>query len=295
MPNPALNDGAFARETGGSQPPGSFQPGWGSPANDLPPGVFGSQPGQAAPPAGVGGPVSADRKVMTIGGTASATAVLLLLLLVAGWYGWQQVTVTTGPVLADGTTQSSVDVPGWLFLSMIAGLGIAIVTIIKPTIARFTAPLYAVAEGLLLGVISRVFEVDYSGIVLQAVLLTIGVFVVMLVLFATGAIKVTEKLRLAIIASTLAIAMVYLVSLVASFFGSGVPFIHDAGPVGIIFSLVVVGVASMNLLLDFDLVQRGVAARAPKYMEWYAAFGLMITLVWLYLELLRLLAKLRSR
>lgn len=294
MPNPALNDGAFARETRGAQPPGSFEPGWGAPASELPPGVFDAA-ATTGPGVGVGGPVATDRKVMTMGGTASATAVLLLLLVVAGWFGWQAVTVTELAPLPNGDPNSAVDVPGWFFLAMIAGLGIAILTIVKPTLARFTAPLYAVAEGLLLGVISRVFEVDYSGIVLQAVMLTIGVFLVMLVLFATGAIKVTEKVRLAIIASTFAIAMVYLVSLVASFFGSGVPFIHDAGPIGIGFSLVVVGVASMNLLLDFDLVQRGVAARAPKYMEWYAAFGLMITLVWLYLEILRLLAKLRSR
>ena len=144
--------------------------------------------------------------------------------------------------------------------------------------------------------ISHLFEVQYEGIVLQAVGLTIGVFAMMLFLFATRIIKVTDKLRTGIIAATgRRLPRLHGVDPAANLFGANVPFIHDAGPVGILFSLVVVGIAAFNLLLDFDFVERGVAAGAPRYMEWYAAFGLLVTLVWLYLELLRLLAKLRSR
>lgn len=289
--NPALNDQIFQREIQANQQ-GAFTPGWGSPADELPPGVFG-QPSSTG--VGPGGPVAAEGGTMRLGGTVSATAILLLLLVVAGWFGWQQVTVTEVGVNPDGTVENSVAVAPWVFAAVIVGFLIAIVTVFKPKIARFTGPLYAIAEGLFIGAISHVFDAQWPGIVVQAVLLTFAVFAIMLVLFATGTIRVTEKLRMAVIASTLAIAVVYLISFVLSFFGSGVPMIHDAGPVGIGFSLLVVGIASFNLLLDFDFVQRGVAARAPRYMEWYAAFGLMVTLVWLYLEILRLLAKLRER
>lgn len=290
--NPALNDQIFQREIQANQQ-GAFTPGWGSPADELPPGVFDQRTSSTGP--GVGGPVATDGGTMRIGGTASATAILLLLLVVAGWFGWQAVTVTETGVNPDGTVQNSVAIQPWVFGAVIVGFVIAIVTVFKPKIARITGPLYAIAEGVFIGAISHAFNAQWPGIVIQAVLLTVAVFAIMLVLFATGAIRVTEKLRMAVIVSTLAIAAVYLVSFIWSFFGSGVPMIHDAGPVGIAFSLLVVGVASFNLLLDFDFVQRGVAARAPRYMEWYAAFGLMVTLVWLYLEILRLLAKLRER
>ena len=291
MPNPALNDGAFQRATA-SQPPGSFTPGWGSPASELPTDVF--EPG-AAPGGPISGGPSTDRGTMTAGGTVTATAILLGIVMVAGWFGWQQVTVTELATRVDGTIERAIDFPAWVWIASLAGLPVAILTVFKPKLARFTGPLYAAAQGLFLGAISHVYDAQWDGIVLQAVLVTIAVFSVMLVLFATGTIKVTDRLRIAVVAATGAIFLTYLVSWIVSLFTSGVPFIHDAGPMGILFSLVVVGVAAFNLLLDFDLVQRGVAMRAPKYMEWYAAFGLMVTIIWLYLEILRLLSKLRQR
>jgi uncharacterized YccA/Bax inhibitor family protein len=232
---------------------------------------------------------------MRIGGVASASFVLLAILLVTGWIGWQAVEVIEGTNAAGERIVLETNIPAWLFVGWIAGLVLAIVTVLKPTLARVTAPLYAAAQGLLVGGISHIYEVRFDGIVLQAVGLTVGVFLVMLVLFATRTIRVTEKLRMGIIAGTLAIAGVYLVSILLSLFDVDIPLIHDAGPVGIIFSLVVVGLAAMNLLLDFDLIEQGIAMRAPRSMEWYAAFALFVTLIWLYLELLRLLGKLRSR
>lgn len=238
-------------------------------------------------------PIEVER--MRLSGTMSASAILLALLCVAAWFGWQAVDVATTTNEAGKTVVQSVSIPPWLWVAWVAGFIVAIVTVFKPPIARFTGPLYAVAEGVFVGAISKIFEVQWDGIVLQAIGLTIGVFVMMLVLYATGTIRVTDKLRRGIIAATGAVCLVYLVSFIASLFGSGVPMIHDAGPVGIGFSLLVVGIASMNLLADFDLIERGVDAGAPRYMEWYAAFGLLITLIWLYLEILRLLSKLRSR
>jgi uncharacterized YccA/Bax inhibitor family protein len=277
MSNPALNDKIFQRETGAATA-GAFEPGWAAPE------------GQA--PGGPVGPVGGS-DTMRVSGALTASAVLLAILVVAGWFGWQAVTVTVTGQQPDGTDITQVSLAPWLWVSWLVGLGLAIVTIFKPKLARITAPLYAVAQGLMVGAISHAFEADFDGIVLQAIGLTIGVFVMMLVLYATGTVKVTPRLRLMIFAATGAIAIVYLVNLVMSFFGASVPMIHDAGPVGIGFSLLVVGIAASNLLLDFDFIDRGAAMGAPRYMEWFAAFGLMITLVWLYLEMLRLLSKLR--
>ena len=292
--NPAMNDNIFEREARAAGT-GGFDPAWGSPASEVPPGLFGGGRGTMPPPTGTPVREVDHGDTMRLSGSLSAAAILLAILVVAGWFGWQAVTVVTTEDLAGNTRVVSQDIPGWLIGSLIGGLGLAILTIFKPKLARFTGPLYALAEGLFVGAISKLYEAQYDGIVLQAVGLTIGVFVVMLVLYATGTVKVTDKLRTGIIAATGAVALVYLVSIVLRFFGSGVPMIHDAGPVGIGFSLVVVAIASFNLLLDFDFMERGVQMGAPRYMEWYAGFGLILTLVWLYLELLRLLSKLRSR
>lgn len=301
MPNPAMNDNIFQRETQATQG-GSFTPGWGAPAQGGAPGPFGG-PGAAggvgAGPTGYGPPTTTGpvdtTDTMRISGSLSAAAILLAILLVAGWFGWQAVEVVTGTNLAGKTVVISTNLPPWLLGSWIVGLVLAIVTIVKPKLARVTGPLYAVAEGLLVGAISHLYEARYEGIVLQAVGLTIGVFVMMLVLYATRTIRVTDKLRTGIIAATGAVMLVYLVSIVLRMFGSGVPMIHEAGPIGIGFSLIVVGIASFNLLLDFDFIEKGSRMGAPRYMEWYAGFALMVTLVWLYLELLRLLSKLRQR
>ncbi|MCU1351748.1 MAG: rane protein, partial [Acidimicrobiales bacterium] len=271
----------------------------GSATGTLPPaapGPFTPAPDQVSQWPPPGPPTATGGGVMRLGGVLSASAVLLMILLVAGWFGWSAVKVATALNPATGkTVVVSSQVPPWLFLSWIAGLGIAILTIFKPKLARVTGPLYAATMGLLVGAISHLYEVQYKGIVLQAVGLTIGVFVMMLFLFSTRIIRVTDKLRTGIVAATGAVMLVYIVTLVLRMFGADVPMIHQAGPIGILFSLVVVGIAAFNLLLDFDFVEKGVAAGAPRYMEWYGAFGLMVTLIWLYLELLRLLSKLRER
>ena len=168
-------------------------------------------------------------------------------------------------------------------------------TIFKKTWSPVTAPMYALAEGLALGTISILAEMRFPGIAMQAVALTFGILFSLLAAYRSGFIAATENFKLGVVAATGGIAIVYLVSFVLSFFGTSIPLIHEAGLVGIGFSLFVVVIAAMNLVLDFDFIEQGVERRAPKYMEWYAAFGLMVTLVWLYVEVLNLLRKLNSR
>jgi len=171
----------------------------------------------------------------------------------------------------------------------------ALITIFRPRSAGITAPVYALLEGLFLGGISAVMESSYPGIVFQAVLLTLGTMASMLVLYRSGFIRVTAKFRLGVMAATGGIAMIYFLTIILSLFGIRLPFIHEGGLFGIGFSLFVVGIAALNLVLDFDFIEQGARRGLPKYMEWYSAFGLLVTLVWLYIEILRLLAKLRSR
>ena len=169
-------------------------------------------------------------------------------------------------------------------------------TIFKKTRAPVTAPLYALSQGLFLGAISAIFDLQFPGIVIQAVGLTMGTLASLLVLYKTGIIKPTENFRLMIVSATMGIALLYIVSMVMNMFGSsGIGFIHSNGLFGIGFSLFVVAIAALNLVLDFDFIEQGSEQGAPKYMEWFGAFSLMVTLIWLYLEMLRLLAKLRSR
>jgi uncharacterized YccA/Bax inhibitor family protein len=262
--NPALNEKVFEKQAGWAAGVSQLEEAYNAPSYQ--------------------GPITRT-DVMTMSGTVWATAALLVLLVGAGVYGWNSVDATA----------ETVSMPGWLPLVLFGGLGVAILTIFKPTLARFTSPVYALLEGALLGAISALYNTAYDGIVVQAVGLTIGVFAVMLFLFATRVIRVTDKLRMGIVAATGAIMLVYVVNMVLSLFGASVPFLHDTGAMGIGISLVIVGVAAFNLLLDFDMVERGVEMGAPKHMEWYAAFGLLVTIIWLYLELLRLLSKLQSR
>jgi uncharacterized YccA/Bax inhibitor family protein len=222
---------------------------------------------------------------MTIGSTVRASVMLLLILIAAGAIGWELIEPSS----------SGPSVPVWYWVALGLALVIAIATILRPRWSPFTGPLYAVAEGLVLGGISRIFEYEFDGIVLQAIGLTLGVFVIMLVLYATRVIEVTKNFRLGVIAATGAIVLVYVVDLILRFFGAEVPLINDSSPAGIAISVVIVAVAALNLVLDFDFIEHGADAQAPSYMSWYAAFGLLVTLVWLYLELLRLLAKLQSR
>lgn len=222
---------------------------------------------------------------MTLEGAVNKTAFLLFLVIAPAAWVWAKAFRAPDPAT----------VMPYLWVGFIGGFVMALVTIFKMDWSPVTAPLYAVLEGLALGGISAFMQMRYPGIVLQAVALTFGVLLVMLVVYRSGLIQVTDRFRFAVVAATGAIALVYLVTIVLSFFGVSVPFIHQSGTIGIIFSLVVVGVAALNLVLDFDFIVQGAERGAPKFMEWYAAFGLIVTLIWLYLEILRLLSKLRRR
>lgn len=221
---------------------------------------------------------------MTITGTALKTMIAIMLAFLTA--GWIFIQVKSNPAF---------NAMPYVWGGAIVGLICAFATMFKPNWAAMTTPVYALAEGLFLGGISVFIDSRYPGIAFQACGLTFGVLFVMLVAYQTGVIKVTEKLRMAVTACTGAIFLVYMISMVMSFFGMRFPMIHDAGPIGIGFSLFVVGLASFNLLLDFDMIDRMVSSRSPKAMEWYGAFALMVTLVWLYMEIIRLLSKLQSR
>ncbi|MBN2487817.1 MAG: Bax inhibitor-1/YccA family protein [Methanosarcinaceae archaeon] len=220
---------------------------------------------------------------MTINGTVNRTYFLLFLLLIPAIYTW------------DMFARDSPLVSIFMIIGIVGGLIAALITVFKKTLAAVTAPVYAVFEGLFLGGISAFFESMYPGIVIQAVTLTFGVLFCLLLAYKSGYIKVTENFKLGVVAATGSIFVIYLISFVMGIFGVSVPYIHESGVIGIGFSLFVVTIAALNLVLDFDFIENGARNRMPKYMEWYAAFGLMVTLVWLYLEILRLLAKMRDR
>jgi uncharacterized YccA/Bax inhibitor family protein len=220
---------------------------------------------------------------MTVNGAVTKTGALLALCVIAAAWTWR---------IAVAAPEAALP---WIMGGAIGGLVVAIVTIMKKTLAPYTGPLYAVLEGLALGAISALFEQQFRGIVISAVGLTFGVLAVMLFAYRSGLVRATENFKMGVVAATGGIFLVYLVSIVLGFFNIQVPMIHSTGMFGILFSLFVVVIASLNLVLDFDFIENGAASGAPKYMEWYAAFGLMVTLVWLYLEILRLLAKLNRR
>ncbi len=220
---------------------------------------------------------------MTVQGAVGKTFVLLAIVLGTGAWAW---TAAAGQTLGYGLLAGA----------GIGGFIVAMITMFKPTVAPFTAPLYAALEGVLLGAISQVVEQRYpGGIAIQAVTLTCGVLFIMLFLYATRIIRVTDKLRMGIVVATSALCFFYLISMLLRLFGIGVSLLFSASIYGIGFSLFVVGLAAFNLLLDFDFIEKAAATSAPKYMEWYGAFGLMVTLIWLYLEILRLLMKLASQ
>jgi len=230
-------------------------------------------------------------EVMTVNGTMNKTAIMLLLVIAAAVFTWNKffAAVATNPEAAAAAVMP------WVIAGAIGGLIAALVTAFRPKSAGISAPIYAVFEGLLLGGISAIFETRFSGIVMRAVLLTLAVFMAMLFLYRSGIIKVTKKLQMGIFAATAGIAIVYLVSFIGSFFGMEFSFLHGNSNFSIGFSVVVVAIAALNLVLDFSFIENASASGAPKNMEWYGAFGLMVTLIWLYLEILRLLSKLASR
>jgi uncharacterized YccA/Bax inhibitor family protein len=240
----------------------------------------------------------AEGERMTMNGTIAKTGLLLILALVSGAWTWHRFDVALGQGMVSAAQASAAmgAVSPFIWGGLIGGLVLALITVFKKQWAGITAPLYALAQGFALGGISALFEMSYHGIVLQAVGLTFGVLAVMLVAYRAGWIKVTDKFRMAVVAGTGAIMLLYLVDIGLSAFNvvpGGIGFIHQSGWMGIGFSLLVVGLAAMNLALDFDMIDQGTAQGAPKYMEWFGAFALMVTLVWLYLEILRLLGKLR--
>ncbi|WP_138429691.1 Bax inhibitor-1/YccA family protein [Fodinibius saliphilus] len=214
---------------------------------------------------------------MTLEGTVNKTGILFLILLIGASISW--------------FTPTSI----FMWGGAIGGFIVAMVTIFKKEWSPITAPIYAALEGLFLGAVSVMYSQAYGGIVFNAVLLTLGVFAAMLMAYRSGVIQVTKRFRMGVVAATGGIFLVYLASFVLSFFGINISLIHGSGLMGIGFSLIIVGVAALNLVLDFDMIEKGVQAEAPKYFEWYASFGLMITLVWLYIEMLRLLSKLQER
>jgi uncharacterized YccA/Bax inhibitor family protein len=234
-----------------------------------------------------GSVVTSPDQAMTLNGTVNKTGILLLLTVLTSAFSWSQALGVDGQ-LAPGAML-------YLWGGLIGGLVLALVTVFKKEWSPVTAPLYALVEGLFLGTISAFFEARFPGIVFQAVLLTFGTLFALLVAYRSGLIKVTENFKLGVVAATGGIALLYLASFVLSFFNVNVPVIHEASWLGIAFSLFVVVVAALNLVLDFDFIETGVEARAPKYMEWYGAFGLMVTLIWLYIEFLRLLSKIQQR
>ena len=223
-------------------------------------------------------------ELMSVEGAINKTAFLLLLVVASATWVWTRYFQTQDPAVA---------MP-YLLGGLLVGAVAAIATFFAPTWAKVTAPVYAVAEGLAVGAVSAIYETQLHGIVFQAIGLTLGVLAVMLVLYRSGIVKVTDRFRMIVFAATGGVALFYLVTIVLGFFHVSVPLIYG-GTAAIVFSLFVVGLAAANLAIDFDIIARGAEHGAPKFMEWYGAFGVMVTLIWLYLEILRLLANIRRR
>ena len=231
-----------------------------------------------------GAVVARGDDAMTINGTVNKTGLLLVLVLVGAMYSWSHY---SGPA-------SAAALYPLVLGGAIGGLILALVTSFKKTWSPWTAPMYALVEGVFIGALSAIFDARYPGIVIQAVGLTFGVMAALLLAYRSGLIRATEKFKLGVVAATGGVMLLYLANMAMGFFGHSMGFINGASGLGIAFSAVVV-IAALNLILDFDMIESGVNAGAPKYMEWYGAFALVVTLVWLYLELLRLLSKLQSR
>lgn len=231
----------------------------------------------------VGQTITGD--VMTIQGTVNKTGLLLFFVVVAAAWTW-------------GLSHSEKPEAAypWMIGGALGGLAVAFLTVFKKNWSPISAPIYALLEGLLLGGISALFDRSYPGIAMQAISLTFGVMLVMLLAYKFGIIRATRGFKLGVIAATGGIALVYLANMVMSvFFHTQMSFLYSASPLGIGISLFVVIVAALNLIIDFDMIETAARMGAPKYMEWYGAFGLMVTLIWLYLEILRLLSKVRRR
>ena len=276
MPNPIMSEKAVNE---------AARAGWGAPNPATRSTPIGGVVGEPY----TDGPVSgwSSQRAMTVSGTVTATGVLLVLLLGSAAAGW----IMTNTNAASG----EVKFPALALGGVLLGFVCAIVLRFKPTFAHVLAPVYAIAEGFFLGAISKVYNDAYNGIVVQAVGATLAVFAVMLFLYKAKIIKVTDRFRRNVVMAAMGLMAFYLVSFVINLAGGSVPFLNSSSPMGILFSVVAAGLAAMMLAVNFDTIDRGVAAGWPKGMEWYCAFGMLATLVWLYLEILRLLAKLNRR
>jgi len=222
--------------------------------------------------------------VMTINGTINKVGLMLVLVIAAAAYTWNQVT---------GVNPGNVGL--YAIGGAIGGFIAALVTVFRPRSSPITAPIYAILEGLFLGSITAVINSAYPGVAFQAVLLTIGTLFTMLFLYRSGRIRATPRFRRGVLMATGAVFFAYLFSWIFSLFGMSMGFMHSGGTVGIIINLVIIVIAALNLIMDFDFIERGARMEAPRFMEWYGAFGLMVTLVWLYIEFLRLLARFAGR
>jgi len=268
MANPALNEKRFEDVRK------DWQPGWAAPESATQ-----SQDRAPTPPA------AARTGVMTANGTFAKTFVLFILVLVGGAVGWSQV---------EASPAQQIDFPAWTWVCLFGAFALAMVCVFKPKASPFVAPFYAVLEGVFLGAISKVFELHWDGIVFQAVLATVGVFFATLALYVFGVVKVTRKFQMVVIGATCGIFLLYVFGALLSLFGVDVIFWNQPSALGIGVSVVICCVASLNLFLDYEFIRQSSTQGAPKFMEWYGAFGIMVTLVWLYIEMLRLLSLLRQ-
>lgn len=224
-------------------------------------------------------------KVMTISGTVNKTAILLLLTMISSYVTWRLFFTTYDWEL----------IRIIVIVGSIVGLALAFFIAFNKDLAAYLSPFYAIFEGLALGGLSAVMENAFPGIVIQSLSLTFSIFIALLAIYKSGIIKVTENVKLIIASATSGIALYYLASLGLGLFDVELPLIHENNTGGIIFSVFVVVLASVNLVVDFDFIEQGAENKVPKYMEWYGAFGLLVTVIWLYVEILRLLGKSRRR
>jgi uncharacterized YccA/Bax inhibitor family protein len=234
----------------------------------------------------------------SVAGVALKTGIMLAIMAATFFYTWNLTTVgykDAFSAVTDGAAKTQIDIPGNVYSLAIWGclgaFAVAMFTIFVQRAAPFTGPVYAALEGLALGAISAGFEAKYPGIVLEALASTFGVAAGMLFLYGTGILRPTQKFLIGLLAAMLGIIVLYTVDLVMLSFGSYVPVVHEGGTWGVVFSIFVVGVAALSLIVDFEDIRLAAEDKAPKWYEWYAGFGLMLGLVWLYLEILRLYAK----
>lgn len=230
------------------------------------------------------GAVTSGSSVMTINGTINKVGLMLLLVVGAAAYTWNMV------MGEDAGRAGTFAIAG-----AIGGFIVALITVFRPRSSALTAPIYAILEGLFLGAISAIINARYPGVAFQAVLLTIGTLFTMLFLYRSGRIRATPRFRRGVMMATGAVFFAYLVSWILGLLGMPMGFMHSSGPLGILINLVIIVIAALNLIMDFDFIEKGSQMGAPKYMEWYGAFGLMVTLIWLYIEFLRLLSRFSGR